>query len=63
MTPARRAELTGDVHLKALLERIRELEEAIAKALKGLDTSKKWHDEVDIDGAWDALKAVLEKKP
>lgn len=56
MNAERRVELTGDPQIKKLLERIRELEEALKTAIERLDG-------VDQLYPWTSdLKAVLAKK-
>lgn len=61
MNAERRVELTGDPQIKKLLERIRELEEALTEAICILDVDE-WPEMIEIGSAVDCLKAVLAKK-
>jgi hypothetical protein len=68
MNAERREQLTGDVHLKALLERIRELEEAVAPFVHGVIQVpdgfdwERGHIRADVLAwEWKRLQAVLAK--
>lgn len=62
MTPERRVELTGDPQIARLLERIRELEKAIEKAVADMDSERQWVDEIAVESIREELQAVLVKR-